>query len=326
MSKVRINFRLNLPYNRYILPTDPLEDRNSGQNCRLCLRWIDEALCAEQLVDVSNVNKISNSSLVDKIHNCLGIYINPDDAESGICLNCESTVMFICEFQALCHQTEKLYVAAQFRFNEPTEWQSYNDHISELRVLVRGQQDMIDNILDDAQIGDSAVNSDDIDTIFFPEFIKVEVEGNDVEQQEEYVDADFPMGVNHDVDPDEPVSEAIENSNNHEANTLMYRDTKFQLKLKIARELQAQTSGRADLKAVSKKMNLEFYEVKYLWASMEQYYREYRKRAVQGYEAAILRCRECSLFAVMNVLVPKFDGEKPYEEPEIHRAKEDDNG
>ncbi|XP_055617079.1 uncharacterized protein LOC129762640 [Toxorhynchites rutilus septentrionalis] len=294
--------------------------QNTGQQCRLCLHWIDAALCAERMVDIFTFNEGLNASLADKIRDCLGLYIDPADTVSNICSNCVHTISFIDDFRILCHQTQEIYDSTQFRFNNVIQWQCYNNHVSELRALLHGQREWLDNNLNDARIVDSAIICNELEDIASPEFIKVKEE-----QDENEPECDQSLlGIKSGVNTSEPVSESIEDSNNIKSPIIEDRFTKFQLKLKMAHELQAQKRDKPDLRAVAKKMNLEFHKIKQLWKEMVVFYRISKKRAHAGHEAYISRCRRCPLFTTLNVIIPKYEHQKPYEESKINTAKNND--
>lgn len=229
------------------------------------------------------------------------------------------------EFRILCQQTEKLCFSPQIRFNDVLRWKSFNDHVNELRMLVRGQQDWVDNILDDVNVGETAVVSVGIDNTCSPEFIEMEDETeNQDEQLEEYIDEEPLSEVENIVDPCESVAETNGNPENSKPPTIPNRASRFLLKLEVAHELQAQMAEKPDFKAVSRNINVGYYEVKLLWGEMRDLYNRYKKRALEGHKADILRCRRCPLFAVMNILVPKFSGDEPYIEPKIDTPMEND--
>ncbi|XP_055615228.1 uncharacterized protein LOC129761528 [Toxorhynchites rutilus septentrionalis] len=294
-----------------------LNAQNSGQYCRLCLHWIDSELCAFQL------DKL-NSTLADKIRDCLGLRINKDNSVNRICLNCEQTIRLIDEFRILCHQTENLYESAQYFNNDISKWQCYNEHVTELRVLVCEQLERVDSMLDEAKLEDPVVATVELDNVFYPEFIKVEEDETNDEHPEESSLVEPPLVVENDVDSNEPILGTSESPNNVKPSPIKKEISKFQLKLKIAQELQIQTSEKPDLKAVSEQFKLEMPEMRRLWVMMKHYYRLHKKRAYAEYKPSIYRCRECPLFAVMNVLVPKFDGDEPYVEPKTISGKKND--
>ncbi|XP_055617084.1 zinc finger protein 283-like [Toxorhynchites rutilus septentrionalis] len=288
---------------------EPIEHQNIGEYCRLCLDWIDDK---HQFIDIASFNDDLNSTLADKIRDCVGLYINPDDIACRICSNCEQTIRLIDEFRILCHQSANLFESTQFRYSDAKKWECYNKHITELRVLVWEQRDRVDNILKETTLkhwAEAPVGI--VDDILPPEFIKVEEE---VE----------PLAIELDGDPNESISVTTEISDNGQSRTIKDRDSKYRLKLEIARELQTQTSKKPNVKAVSKKLNLELEDVRRWWREMQNYYRIYKKRAYAEHKLAVFRCRECPLFAAMDILIPKFYGDEPYREPQISNGKIDD--
>ncbi|XP_055617083.1 zinc finger protein 571-like [Toxorhynchites rutilus septentrionalis] len=298
-----------------------IEDQTTGQHCRLCLHWTDDT---QQFVDIFRFNEDLNSTLGDKIRDCVGLSINPDDTVCKICSNCEQTIRLIDEFRILCHHSANLFESAQFHNSDVGKWECYKEHVTGLRVLVCEQRDRVDNILkEETQEDLSEASVDIVDNILPPEFIQVEEEETNEEQPEENIEVEPLLSIEHDWDPNESMSETTDVSENAKSRTINDKDVKLRLKLEIATELQTQMSKKPDLKAVSKKMNLKLRKVGNMWAEMKNYYRMYKKRAYAGHKPSIFRCRECPLFAVMDILVPKFYDSEPYREPEIGN---DDDG
>lgn len=260
-----------------------------------------------------------NGSLAEKIHDCLGISIDPSDVRGRICLNCEYTISFIDEFRNLCLQTEKLG-STRFHSNDVWKWQCYNHNVSELRALVQGYRDSMDDRLDVDKPA-SSVPGDQLGSIVSPELIKIEQDEIENVELEEENRLESVIEIKEEVITSESVLETIGNVDSLGGTSISDNASRFELKLRVANELEAQKTENPDLNRVSEKLNLKFYVVKKLWQAMRQYYRKNKKLACAGHNASIVRCRECPLFSVMNVLVPKFDGDKPYNEHAPIRTK-----
>ncbi|XP_055617081.1 uncharacterized protein LOC129762642 [Toxorhynchites rutilus septentrionalis] len=176
---------------------EPLDAHSTGQHCRLCFHWMDGALCANQSIDIFSFDGNFNSTLPDKILDCLDVDINPNEAVGRICLNCKQTILFIEEFRNLCHKTKSLYESAQFRHNDISKWECYNKLVTDLRVLICEQRDRVDNILNDARHGD---------IIMTVEGIKIEEEEIEHNQPEDTPFREKPMlEIEIEVEPNELV-------------------------------------------------------------------------------------------------------------------------
>ncbi|XP_055617078.1 uncharacterized protein LOC129762639 isoform X2 [Toxorhynchites rutilus septentrionalis] len=297
---------------------DEEDEQKNGQHCSLCLHWINESSFAEQMVDIAATNEDSCGSLADKIKDYLKLNIDPSDTASKICLNCVHTISFIDEFQKLCRQIQNIYDSAQFCFSDAMRWQSYNNHVSELRALLSEQREWFENALTATSIVDSAVICNDFDNIASPEFVQVKVEQIENEPKCD----ESLIVVKTEIEVNEPVPTPSERATSNDRSTIIEdRFSRFQLKLKIAHELQAQKSSKPDLKAVGEKINFEFHEINQLWDEMVNFYRTSKKRASAGHDASIFRCRRCPLFTILNVIIPKYEHHKPYN---IKAAKNND--
>ncbi|XP_053699353.1 uncharacterized protein LOC128746326 [Sabethes cyaneus] len=131
--------------------------------CRLCLHYVEDA---EPMVDIFAPN--NSTKLIDKIRDCLGIFIAPSDDCSGttvrfVCSSCAQTVELIDEFRILCHQTAEVYDSIRIRSSKVSgKRKPYCAAVGTLRACIREVQCAVNEALRITTPEDNAVDASSV--------------------------------------------------------------------------------------------------------------------------------------------------------------------
>ncbi|XP_055541559.1 uncharacterized protein LOC129727598 [Wyeomyia smithii] len=120
------------------------------QQCRLCLHYSETADGSELLMDIFTPDELSGTPMIDKIRDCLGIFIAPSDcAVRFVCCNCARTVELIDEFRILCHQTAEVYDSIRIKRStrDADSREQFCTAVSTLRTFVRKLQGAVNDAL-----------------------------------------------------------------------------------------------------------------------------------------------------------------------------------
>ncbi|XP_055541529.1 uncharacterized protein LOC129727580 [Wyeomyia smithii] len=261
------------------------------QQCRLCLHYNETADDSELLTDIFTPDELSETPMIDKIRDCLGIFIAPSDsAVRFVCCNCARTVELIDEFRILCHQTAEVYDALRIKRStaDADSWQQYCTAVSTLRTFVRQLQGAVNDALCKTKAEEDDVEELEAENMNKNERVtEEELERAHLLSSGSEPMIDFVVVKVEALEPIEPVADIVNESNDNDRLTIA-------LKIGIAQEVKqrpelwdisftssAQTINESWTELACK-LGLDIATLKRHWRRIRDGYRELQRRESLG--------------------------------------------
>ncbi|XP_058442988.1 uncharacterized protein LOC131425262 [Malaya genurostris] len=290
-----------------------------GKYCRLCLCQIEYSESMDPLENISVESNTENLSLLDKIRDCLGLFINANDTIIKICENCEQTINLIEEFRILCHQTDEIYESIQLQTDDPNAPKKYQEHVTELRKLIQEQRLRINRALENEELevkdfpieACPTIKHESFDNISeWTEDIKpTNLPGIKVESLE--IEADY-IDIN-----DDALMYVSDINSNQQDQTICEKFFDRENKLKLAQICQSYeiiwnskhpsyknpTKREASWDKIATEFGVTRAEVKLQWSRLRDVYRTRTIRASKGDAASVDRITNEPLYKVLDAML-----------------------
>ncbi|XP_055541537.1 uncharacterized protein LOC129727589 [Wyeomyia smithii] len=260
------------------------------QQCRLCLHYNETADDSELLTDIFTPDEFSETSMIDKIRDCLGIFIAPsDNAVRFVCCNCARTVELIDEFRILCHQTAEVYDSLRIKRStaDADSRQQYCTAVSTLRTFVRQLQGAVNDALCKTKAEEDDVEELKAENIKNETATEEELERGHLLSGGSEPIIDFVVVKVEALEPIEPVTDIVNESNDNDRLTIA-------LKIGIAQEVKqrpelwdisftssAQTINESWTELACK-LGLDIATLRRHWRRIRDGYRELQRRESLG--------------------------------------------
>ncbi|XP_058442986.1 uncharacterized protein LOC131425259 [Malaya genurostris] len=317
---------------------------DEAKYCRLCLCQIEnsENVHLEKIV----INRTRDLALVDKIRDCLGLFIDVNVTIIKICGNCEQTINLIEEFRILCHQTDEIYESIQLQTGDPNAPKQYQEHVIELRKLIQQQHLRISRALmnEEVEVKDFPVEAcptvkhESFDTTSeWTEDIKLTTV-LEIKEESLEIEADTNVDINDDACMSEPVAyqdseTSSENEYTDRKETNKLQKLPLSVKLALAKEiknnpelLEITLSGspkkkHSGWKTVAQKFQMSIASVRNHWRRLRGQYMSARKRELLGVKR---RFSKNKTYARLNAILHSIYGDGPADVKDDPDEDEDD--
>lgn len=240
--------------------------------------------------------------------------VSTEDSIQTVCNNCRQTVNLIDDFRMLCRQTEEIYESVVIRCDDSERWERYGEYVGELRKLVQEHKETINEQLIGLEGVEGSTDEDFISPHFVPMILlKEEPDDHDEAWSDEPMAMDL-LDIKPDRLPCEESDEEVDENSKAELSDGI-GSANYVQRVKLAQEVlkrlenfTCDSSNHRELwEEIAEQLGMDYSATRSRWYRMKNSYLVTKASVPTGGRLVMLRLNNCTLFNLMNQIVPLLD-------------------